>query len=140
MPQKWEIAYRDKETRTKLVSLLLDETIGAAVKRALRLLIEEDDPRHPTNDELDVIHLADDAPNWFRLKLVDKPELNHRLFFRMIWLDGKKPVEYAVDQLFYEDADNYIEYLDHEMRGDDTYSSLRKFYGWFQYISQWRKK
>ncbi len=80
MPARWYVTHLDSEAAQEVASLFEEgENVEHEVKRLLRLLANEEDPRSPKNKtELDVREVEHDAPGWYRLAI-------HRYAIRVVF-------------------------------------------------------
>lgn len=87
--------------------------IWKEIRRIMRLLAEEDDPRHPKNKELNTAKVEYDGPGWWRVYVGDPGPLWVRVVFTLIATRNGAEIEIGELEYVTEfDDPRYIEITD----------------------------
>jgi hypothetical protein len=104
---KWRLQHLDAEATQELRTYFADDDVQAEIKRILKILTDQDDPRKPSKSSgLIVDRIEFDAPNWFRVKV---PRYALRIIFRLLVVRDDKVVELYPDELSSDDEERYID-------------------------------
>lgn len=124
---RWKIRHLLDEATIEIAFLFQNLEVEAEVKRILRLLIQQPDPRHPpTSSDLLVSELDHDAPGWFRVKV---PRYGIRIVYRLIIVRESKMIEVKRLETIPDDADEYyIDIVQAGYRKDVYGNELRRRY------------
>ena len=122
---KWKFVARTKEASEQLAFLLENSKTEVEVRRLLRLLANEDDPRKPSHKDLNVVRTRHEAPKWYRLKISSG---NVRIAFRLQQSKGRKSITYDVDENIWSDRENLIDIVKAGYRTPTFYVELRRLY------------
>lgn len=105
---KWKLRHIAEEATIEVAFLFQNPDVEVEIKRILKILMTQDDPRQPDPiSGLDVSELVDDAPGWFRVKV---PRYGIRIVFRLMVVRGERGIELKRLQRVPENFENY--YID----------------------------
>jgi hypothetical protein len=127
MAKRWKIRITTAEATTEVAFLFQNEDVEQEVRRILRLLAEQADPRQPSPSAgLIVDELAYDTPGWFRVKV---PRYGIRLIFRLIVVKGEAWIEVKrMDPVPDDQEEYYLEIMQAGYRKDVYGEELRRRY------------
>lgn len=104
---KWKIQHVDEEATQEIAAYFTDEDVKFEIKRILRLLAWQDDPRNPAaSASLIVDRIEYDAPTWFRAKV---PRYAIRIIFRLLVIRDETVIELPPDENPIEGDECYID-------------------------------
>jgi hypothetical protein len=127
MAKSWKIRHLFDEATIEIMFLFQSADVQAEIKRILRLLVQQPDPRRPPlSSELIVDELDQDAPGWFRVKVL---RYGIRIVFRLVIVRQGRMVELGRLEPVPNDADEYyIDIVQAGYRKDVYGEELRKRY------------
>jgi hypothetical protein len=103
---KYRISRLDKEASEELAFLFTDLDIEAEIRRLLKILADEADPRRPASPHVDVKHLDREAEHWYRLTI---GRYGLRLIFRLLFTEGEIVYQYRHGEAIQPERENYID-------------------------------
>jgi hypothetical protein len=127
MPARWYVTTLDSEAAQEVASLFIEgDHIEHEVKRILRIVADEEDPRDPQNKtELDVQEVEHDAPGWYRIAI---HRYAIRIIFRLIVVRRGRRIDLGKEEQL-EDDRGAIDITRAKHRADNPYGrELRKRY------------
>jgi hypothetical protein len=127
MPARWYVTTLDSEAAQEVAFLFREgEHVEQEIKRLLRLLANEEDPRHPKNKtELDVQEVEYDAPGWYRIAI---HRYAIRIIFRLIVVRRGRRIDLGKEEIR-ENDQGAIDITRAKHRTDHPYGrELRKRY------------
>ncbi len=105
--KKWKIQHLDPEATKEVAFYFEDEDVQHEIKRILKLLASQKDPRKPDQGAgLIVDRIEHDAPTWFRVKV---PRYALRIIFRLYVVRDEQVIELPFDELPNEGEERYID-------------------------------
>jgi hypothetical protein len=97
----------DKEATQELIAYFSDDSVKMEIKRILKILAAQDDPRKPSKSAgLIVDRIEYDAPGWFRVKV---SRYAIRIIFRLLIIRDEKVIELPPDENVLDDDECYID-------------------------------
>jgi hypothetical protein len=90
---KWKIVYTREAGLDLGFFIEKHPRIWEEIRRIIKLLSEEDDPRHPKNSELNVAQIEYDAPGWWRIYVGNPGPFWVRVVFTLIGTRSGEEVE-----------------------------------------------
>ncbi len=104
---KWKVTYIDEGAARELMAFFENEDVGAEIKRIIKILASQSDPRRPSKSAgLIVDAIEHDAPGWFRVKV---PRYALRIIFRLLVVRQEQIIEIKTDELVDETEERYID-------------------------------
>lgn len=104
---RWKIQHLDAEATQEVVFYFENEDVRAEIKRILRILAAQNDPRKPAKSSgLIVDRIEHDAPTWFRVKV---PRYALRIVFRLLVVRDEKVIELPIDETAGEGEECYLD-------------------------------
>jgi hypothetical protein len=125
MPRKWIVVVIEDEAKASLAELFVNPDVQSEIKRLLKLLAEQDDPRYPKTINLMVDRIQHDAPYWWRIKV---PRYAIRIIFRLRVVYQDKPILIRGDEAINTDENRYIEIMYASYRGSAYGKTLRRLF------------
>ena len=87
--------------------------IWEEIRRVMKLLAQEDDPRHPKNPALKVARIEHDAPDWWRIYVGEPGPFWVRVVFTLIGTRSGEEIEIGLrEQVAEFEAPYFIEITD----------------------------
>lgn len=104
---KWRVSYLDGDAARELLTFMENEDIGAEIKRIIKILASQNDPRRPSKSAgLIVDAIEHDAPGWFRVKV---PRYALRIIFRLLVVRQEQIIEIKPDEMVDNTDERYID-------------------------------
>lgn len=126
---RWQVRAIREDANRELVILLEHEEWRKEIRRILRLLSEQADPRSPNEESgLIVDEVMYDAPNWYRVKV---PRYGMRIIFRLLIVSDipPQPFELQASQTVPDNVTQYyIDLIQIGFRKDAYGEELRRRY------------
>ena len=123
----WRITTIDREASQEVAFLFQKEEVKAEIKRILKLLASQVDPRKPSKSAgLMVNRMEHDAPQWFRVKV---PRYAIRIVFRLMVARNELAIEIsATEPISEKDTERYIDITHAAYRKEAYGERLRQRY------------
>jgi hypothetical protein len=124
---EWQVTTLTPEATKEVASLLQEEDIREELRRILKILADQEDPRSPTTASgIRVGEVVDDAPGWFVLYV---PRFGIRIIFRLVIVRGERMIEIMAYQAVPDEADQrVIDIMQAVFRRDAYGEELRRRY------------
>lgn len=122
----WHITTLDEEARQELLQFMANEDIKHEVRRILKMLASQRDPRQPAKSSSLIVNPIEyDAPGWFRVKV---PRYALRIIFRLMVVRDDQAIELKPDEIPDEQIERFID-ITRVGRHPDVYGkALRERY------------